>query len=146
MEHWKDMISAGNRHFRVGDWVEARELYLQALAWAQTLFDRWSNADEAVAALVVSYHNLADLHLCLGQAEESAEYLCACHERLLRSMTDVRLSEALREAACRHSRHTYAALLGFISEHGAYPRTDALLAALAPRRPADSRPALRYYH
>ena len=24
MEHWKDMIGTGNRHFQIGDWVEAR--------------------------------------------------------------------------------------------------------------------------
>ncbi|WP_051231765.1 tetratricopeptide repeat protein [Stutzerimonas azotifigens] len=146
MEHWKDMIAAGNRHFQLGDWVEARELYLQALALALTLFERWPDADEAVAALVVSHHNLADLHLRLGQPEESAEYLCACHERLLRSMADPHLGEGLRQAALRHSRETYVALLSFTTEQGFSPRCDALLAKPARDRLADARAKPRDYH
>ncbi|MNR36435.1 hypothetical protein D3C85_1543520 [compost metagenome] len=42
-------------------------------------------------------------------------------------MADTHLPGALREAALRHSRTTYTSLLQFISEYGAYPRTDRLL-------------------
>ena len=38
-----------------------------AMPLAQVLFERWSDADEAVAACVISHHNLADLHLRLNQ-------------------------------------------------------------------------------
>lgn len=127
MQHWKRTIELANRSFNLGEWVEARELYLQALALAQVLFERWPDADEAVAACVVSHHNLADLHLSLGQPEESAEYLCAIHQRLLQAMQDNRLSPALRQAALRHSNKTYVELLNFIGEHGEYPRTQRLL-------------------
>ncbi|KQQ67654.1 hypothetical protein ASF84_00465 [Pseudomonas sp. Leaf127] len=127
MQHWKRTIEQANRCFNLGEWVEARELYLQALALAQVLFERWADPDEAVAACVISHHNLADLHLSLGQPEESAEYLCAIHQRLLQAMQDSRLPDALRQAALRHSNKTYAELLGFISEHGEYPRTHRLL-------------------
>ncbi|MNY55644.1 hypothetical protein D3C86_1916390 [compost metagenome] len=91
------------------------------------LFERWADADEAVAACVISHHNLADLHLRLNQPEESAEYLCAIHQRLLQTMQDPRLPQALREAALRQSSKTYVELLNFISEHGEYPRTHRLL-------------------
>ncbi|MGE8359746.1 hypothetical protein [Pseudomonas sp.] len=127
MELWKRTIEAGNRCFSAGLWVEAREHYLQALALAQVLFARCSDVDGAVAAFVISQHNLADLHLMLGQPEEAAECLCACHERLLSSRSDERLSPALRAAALRHSSRTYSVLLHFIGEYGAYPRTDRLL-------------------
>lgn len=127
MEHWKRTIERANRFFTQGDLVDARECYLQALALAQVLFERWSNADEAVAACVISHHNLADLHLCLNQPEESAEYLCAIHQRLLQTLQDARLAPALREAAWRQSSKTYVELLNFISEHGEYPRTHRLL-------------------
>ncbi|MCY1273026.1 hypothetical protein D3C84_343750 [compost metagenome] len=127
MEHWKRTIEAGNRCFTGGEWIEARELYLQAIAQAQILFERWPRTEEAVSALVISHHNLADLHLMLGQPEETAEHLCASHERLLQAMADTHLPGALREAALRHSRTTYTSLLQFISEYGAYPRTDRLL-------------------
>lgn len=132
MEHWKRTISAGNRCFTGGEWIEAREIYLQAIAQAQILFERWPNADEAVAALVISHHNLADLHLMLGQPEETAEHLCASHEQLLRAIGDAGLPDSLRESALRHSRTTYTSLLEFISEYGAYPRTDRLLGVGRP--------------
>ena len=129
MQHWKRTIEQANRCFNLGEWVEARELYPQALALAQVLFERWADPDEAVAACVISHHNLADLHLSLGQPEESAEYLCAIHQRLLQTLQDPRLPDALRQAALRHSNKTYAQLLSFISEHGEYPRTHRLLSS-----------------
>ncbi|MGE8503657.1 MAG: hypothetical protein ACN6P1_15645 [Pseudomonas sp.] len=129
MEHWKTIIETGNRCFSQGDWVQARELYLQALAEAQVMFGRWSDHNMAVAAFVISHHNLADLHLTLGQPEEAAENLCASHERLLQTLADVQQPQALREVALHHSRRTYLELLQFISEHGAFPRTDRLLGA-----------------
>lgn len=98
MEHWKRTIERANRCFMAGELVDAREAYLQALALAQVLFERWADADEAVAACVISHHNLADLHLRLNQPEESAEYLCAIHQRLLQAMQDPRLTPQLREA------------------------------------------------
>ncbi|WP_394561586.1 tetratricopeptide repeat protein [Aquipseudomonas alcaligenes] len=150
MEHWKTTIEAGNRCFIDGDWVQARELYLQALAEAQVLYGRWPDHDMAVAAFVISHHNLADLHLTLGQPEEAAENLCASHERLLQTLADAALHEGLRSAAMHHSRRTYLELLQFIGEHGAFPRTDRLLGA--PQRHAWQRRAPtatspgRHYH
>ncbi|AMB84350.1 hypothetical protein AWM79_03155 [Pseudomonas agarici] len=127
MEHWKRMIERANRYFNLGELVDAREHYLQALALAQVLFERWPDAEEAVVACVISHHNLADLHLRLNQPEESVEYLCAIHQRLLQTMQDSRLAPPLREAALRQSSKTYVQLLAFISEHGEYPRTSRLL-------------------
>ncbi|VXD03089.1 conserved hypothetical protein [Pseudomonas sp. 8Z] len=150
MEHWKNTIEAGNRCFAEGDWVQARELYLQALAEAQVLFGRWRDPDMAVAAFVISHHNLADLHLMLGQSEAAADNLCASHERLLQTLADVQQPEALRDAALHHSSRTYFQLLQFIAEHGAFPRTDRLLGAAqryASRRCAtDAVGHGRHYH
>lgn len=127
MQHWKRTTEIANRLFQQGDLVDARELYLQALALAQVLFERWQDADEAVAACVISHHNLADLHLRLKQPQESAEYLCAIHHRMLQACQDPRLSPLLRDAALRQSGKTYTELLNFISEYGQYPRTERLL-------------------
>ncbi|MFF7707026.1 tol-pal system YbgF family protein [Pseudomonas sp. NPDC007930] len=128
MQHWKHLIGRANGHFERGELAEAREQYLQALAWAQTLFERWPEPDEAVAACVISHLNLADLHIRLGQPEESAEYLCAIHQRLLLAVHDLRLAPALRQAALRHGSHTRTELLGFIREQGEFPRITRLLA------------------
>lgn len=149
MEQWKRLIEAGNRHFTGGAWVDAREYYLQALALAQVLFDRWRDPDAAVAAYVVSQHSLADLQLMIGHAEESAEHLCACHEHLVRCLNNEQLAPPLRQAALNHSRRTYASVLNFVAEHGAYPRTDRLLGAHAPgdASPTDRlAPVIRQYH
>ncbi|MGL4316433.1 MAG: hypothetical protein ACRCTL_07440 [Pseudomonas sp.] len=132
MEHWKRTIETGNRCFHGGDWVAAREHYLQALAEVQLLLERWGDAESVVAAFVISHHNLADLHLQLGQPEEAAENLCASHERLLQVAANARLSPGLRGVALRHSRRTYTELLHFISEYGAYPRTERLLGHTLP--------------
>lgn len=91
MRHWQRTIEQGNRCFVTGALIDAREHYLHALALAQVLLERWGDADEAVMAFVISHHNLADLHLQLEQPEETAEYLCACHERLLRVSADQKL-------------------------------------------------------
>lgn len=113
MRHWQRTIEQGNRCFVTGALIDAREHYLHALALAQVLLERWGDADEAVMAFVISHHNLADLHLQLEQPEETAEYLCACHERLLRVSADQKLPLALRQAAQHHSRRTYVELLSF---------------------------------
>lgn len=106
MQHWKRTTDHANRLFAQGDWVDAREHYLQALALAQVLLERWHDVDEAVAALVIAHHNLADLHLRLNQPHESADYLCAAHQRLLQASHEPRLPQPLREAALRHSART----------------------------------------
>jgi hypothetical protein len=132
MQHWKRTTEAANRLFEQGELVDARELYLQALALAQVLLERWHDVDEAVAAFVVAHHNLADLHLRLNQPQESADYLCAAHQRLLQASQQARLPQALRDAALRHSGRTYTQLLSFIAEYGQYPRTERLLDRQAP--------------
>ncbi|MFZ5934741.1 hypothetical protein BGP84_02250 [Pseudomonas putida] len=127
MQHWNRTTETANRLFEQGELVDAREHYLQALALAQVLFERWHDVDEAVAALVIAHHNLADLHLRLNQPHESADYLCAAHQRLLQASKEARLPHALRNAALRHSGRTYTELLNFIAEYGQYPRTERLL-------------------
>lgn len=132
MQHWKRTTEAANCLFEQGELVDARELYLQALALAQVLFERWHDVDEAVVAFVIAHHNLADLHLRLNQPQESADYLCAAHQRLLQASHEARLPQALRDAALRHSGRTYTQLLSFIAEYGQYPRTERLLDRQAP--------------
>ncbi|HDS1734994.1 MULTISPECIES: hypothetical protein [Pseudomonas] len=132
MQHWKRTTDNANRLFEQGELVDAREHYLQALALAQVLLERWHDVDEAVAAFVIAHHNLADLHLRLNQPHESADYLCSAHQRLLQTSQEPRLPQALREAALRHSARTYTELLSFIAEYGQYPRTERLLNRNAP--------------
>lgn len=135
MQHWRTTTEQANQRFERGDLIDARELYLHALALAQVLFERWPDADQAVAACVISHHNLADLHVRLGQPEESAQYLCVIHQRLLQAAGDLHLPAPLRDAAMRHSNRTYTELLAFIDEHGHHPPTRQLLAGLIDEAP-----------
>ena len=132
MQHWRRTTQNANSLFELGELVDAREHYLQALALAQVLFERWHDVDEAVAVFVIAHHNLADLHLRLNQPHESADYLCAAHQRLLQASQETRLPQPLRDAALRHSARTYTELLSFIAEYGQYPRTERLLNRQAP--------------
>lgn len=127
MEHWKQTIERANRLFSRGEYIDAREHYLQALALSRVLFERWHDADEAVAAYVISHHNLADVHLRLRQPEESAEYLCAIHEHLLQCLVDSRLTPELRDACLRHSQYSYVELLQFATAHGETPHIRRVL-------------------
>jgi hypothetical protein len=148
MEQWKRLVATGNRYFAEGSWIEAREQYLQALALAQVLFERWRDAEAAVAAYVVSQHNLADLNLKLGHPDDAAGHLCACHEFLLTSMTNENLAQPLREAALHHSNRTYTRLLQFVVEYGVHPRTDHLLNDTSSGTSPAMQPlsAIRQYH
>lgn len=118
MKQWKRAITTGNRHFAQNDFETALYHYRQALAEAQRLFDKWPDVDNAVAALVIAHHNLADLFLQQGRTDEAGCHLCRAHERLTGAIADVRLAPGLRQAALRHSSHTYARLLQFASQHG----------------------------
>ncbi|RYX98110.1 MAG: hypothetical protein EOO28_00825 [Comamonadaceae bacterium] len=90
-------------------------------------------ADDCVAALVVSHHNLADLQLEAGTPDLAAGQLCHAHETLLALMQDTpsgaNLPTELRQAAWRHSRETHAGLLRYLAEHGPHPAISRALQA-----------------
>ncbi|MDQ8023682.1 MAG: hypothetical protein REI94_17720 [Moraxellaceae bacterium] len=131
-EHWKQTTRRGNAFF--GN--EAFELALQCYEQARDIvllhFDDWPQADDAVAALVVSYLNLADTHACLGRPQVAATTLCAIHNSLAEAATDADLPSPLRSAAGRHLRETWTALVQFRQQHGEQAeRIDATLARRA---------------
>ncbi|MFA5632154.1 MAG: hypothetical protein WC997_11615 [Porticoccaceae bacterium] len=68
---WKHRIEAGNRAFRKNDFKEAVICYQKACARAQSLLEFSADYRGAVAALLVSYHNLADT-LILEEQETKA--------------------------------------------------------------------------
>jgi hypothetical protein len=133
LEQWKREILLGNRDFEQRDFLEALLHYRRALAVAQRLFMRWPDADEAVAALVIAHHNLADLHARMRHMDEAADNLCTAHRCLLQAMADAHLDPALREAALRHSKKTFAELERFSRECGRHPD---VMRALSRPRPA----------
>ena len=109
----------------------ALKAYQQALEIAHRLIEQPSSgrAGDCVAALVVSHHNLADLHAELGDIDSAAEHLCRAHETLITLFLDAGRGASLQQAALRHSRETHVALLNHIRAHGPHPLMTRALSA-----------------
>jgi hypothetical protein len=105
--------------------------YQQALKIAHRLIEQppSGRAGDCVAALVVSHHNLADLHAELGDIDSASEHLCRAHETLIRLFLDGSQDARLQQAALRHSRETHFALLNHIRVHGPHPLLTRALSA-----------------
>ena len=120
MVHWKVQTMSGNRHFDAGEHGKALSCYQQALWLARQQFADWHDVDEAVAALVVAHHNLADLLVAMALPERAADLLCHIHDCLLATSQSPASSGALRDAALRHTRSTHTELLAFVRKHGSH--------------------------
>lgn len=123
LAHWERVTRHALVAARLGQVVLALANSWEALAIAQQLVEQPSptRADDCVAALVVSHHNLADLHLQEGALDAAAGQLCRAHEALMALLQDSDRPTAIQQAAWRHSRETHAGLLGFLTEHGPHP-------------------------
>lgn len=128
MEQWKRAIKAGNDAFTSPDPGTALGHYRLALRLAQTLVGDWPDHDAALAALVVSHHNLADLHRLSNAHEEAITHVCDAHDALQRLIADPDTDLALRQAALRHSRQTLHELLRCARTAPTHARVQASLA------------------
>jgi hypothetical protein len=108
---------------RAGQTVLALAGYRRAVSIARQLIDTPlpGRAEDCVAALVVSCHNLADLHAGQGDLDLAAEHLSRAHEALIALLLDSGRDPALQQAAIRHSRETHMALIAHVSRHGPDP-------------------------
>ncbi|MED5524849.1 hypothetical protein [Gallaecimonas pentaromativorans] len=70
MDEWKVAICAANHAFSQGEWGLAEHRYLDACHCVQArLAANDSQAEEVIAALVVSFANLAELYFQQGRME-----------------------------------------------------------------------------
>lgn len=111
MNIWKNYITAGNEQFAKNEFESARALYEAARREAEILFPSWRDPHEAVSALVVSYHNMADLHQKQGETSAARGVLEAIHQRVLRAVTSTPIYDRRHSALYRGSIETYSALL-----------------------------------
>ena len=118
MVHWKQQTLSGNRYFDAGEYAKALSYYQQALWLARQQFSFWHDADEAVAALVVAHHNLADLLIAMTLPDRAADLLCHIHDCLLATSQSPACPSPLRAAALRHTRSTQTELIAFERKHG----------------------------
>lgn len=121
LTHWRSAIQQGNEHYQrmaPGSLAQALSLFQDALLMADVLFEQWPDADVAMAAYVVSHHNLADTLLRLDETDDAATHLCVAHERLERLRDDSTQPVLRRNAAGRHLSRTLAELERFAQHHG----------------------------
>ena len=118
MAHCAAPTVGGTRHTEAGAHATAPEHGEPALWLARQQFACWPDADEAVAALVVAHHNLADLLVAMTLPDRAADMLCHVHDCLLATSQSPARPDPLRAAALRHSRGTRTELLAFVQKHG----------------------------
>lgn len=126
LQPWHTIMARGVCAARQGQLVLALASYQQALSIVRALLrqpspDVAERADDCVAALVVSFHNLAELQADAGGSDLAAAQLASAHEMLMRLLCDPTVCSALHQAALRHSRETHAGLLRHLSEYGPHP-------------------------
>lgn len=128
---WENVMREAVRTSRAAPSNVMLNTYQQALEIAYRLIGQPppGRADDCVAALVVSHHNLADVHAEQGDIDSAADHLCRAHETLIRSFLDVSRDRSLQQAALRHSRETHFALLNHVRAHGAHPLATRALGA-----------------
>ncbi|MBO9356809.1 DUF2753 family protein [Bordetella petrii] len=119
---WQRATLRGNRALERGDAAAALTQYRAALSLADALSGRAADADTAVAAVVVSHHNLAELHRRAGRDEQAGAHVCRAHELLHEMLADAALERCWHAAAWRHGRATYAELLQFLRRHPNHDR------------------------
>lgn len=119
---WQRATLRGNRAFERGDHASALTQYRAALSLADTFPGRSDDADAALAALIVSHHNLLALHERTGQTDRAAAHACRAHELLHEITVDLSMPARWREAAWCHARVTYAELLRFLQRHPDHDR------------------------
>ena len=99
MQTWKSLIQAGNEYFQNADYEEAEQHYIQACERVGKLYPHWPDAEEAVAATLAAYHNLAECLKCQGRYTVALEALQKVHhlfgESLKTPHCDPLLCEAL---------------------------------------------------
>lgn len=109
MNEWKQLITVGNRNYPAHLDLSERH-YQEAKARASHLFQHWFDEDEAVAALVVSHLNLADLYCFKDQPAEAEKEIQALYSYLTRHFMQTS-SQARKAAIYRGLKQTYSAYL-----------------------------------
>lgn len=118
MEQWKRSMRAGNQCFETKQYAQARSHYEAGCERATQLFTVWFDRPQAVASVVVSYHNMADLLLEMGQAEPAEQQLRHCYDYLFRAVAQAPDLDEVDEALLQGLRRSHGRLLSHIRLYG----------------------------
>lgn len=130
LAQWEQLARRGSMCARTGQAARAVACHQRALLLAQDLVASplaAENPHACLAALVVSHHNLADIHRDAGHFPLAVQHVCAAHDALVALACDLTLDAHLQAAALRHLRETHAALVTHVQDYGPHPAiTDSL--------------------
>ncbi len=122
---WERVMRRADGEARLGHVLLALAGCHEALALAHQLINdpTAGSAEDVIAALVVSRHNLADLHADAGCIDLAAAQRCTAHEELIAMVlgTAGHVPGEMQAAALRHARETHAGLMHHLTEHGDHP-------------------------
>lgn len=107
---WKRHTNAGNYSFENEHTLTALAHYRRAISQAECLFDEGANNREAVAILVVSYHNIADLYLRESEPLLAENELNNVHQRLTNEIAKAQADPTKMDALLWGLNRTYFAL------------------------------------
>lgn len=130
LARWRELTRQANAAFDRRQFAHAQRLYRQALHAAEPMAGAAALAaapDDALAALVVAHHNLAEAYRRQRDDERAREHLCLVHLHLTRLACDRALTQAARASALRHLGRTRLALLDWQAVHGVCARTHGAL-------------------
>lgn len=89
LSQWQQQIQAGNDCFNEHQTLSALSHYNLAKVHAESMLAHFEDTKAAVAAVVISYHNLADLYL-----RENEYILAECELRHVHRKLSIALSDA----------------------------------------------------
>ena len=113
LERWEKEIIAGNQCLIKKDLNGAGCHYELARQTAETVFKEWLNPYEAASALVVTYHNIADLQRKMGNSEGVHFYLEKVHKTVLKTLLATSVDDQRFYSLLCASKRTYKALLSY---------------------------------
>lgn len=92
---WEKVIIDGNRDYEAGDLDIARLKYLRAIELAEYMVELEPTLRPTIGALLVSYHNLADLYESVGNLELTASMFTKASNRIAELASEHPYEEAL---------------------------------------------------
>ncbi|MFT2090356.1 hypothetical protein [Paraglaciecola sp. 2405UD69-4] len=117
MSNWKMQICAGNECFNKCQILSALAHYNNAVTQAEILLQDWFDPKAAVASVVISYHNLADLYLKENKPLLAEQMLTKVHQKIAMCLSDARPNSYRASALIWGVSQTYIALIHHHKNH-----------------------------
>jgi len=103
MDEWKQLIVAANMKYASERYPLALSMYQQALQYALDIFDEQvrKDPDGTIAAVMVSYFNIADAYLVLREVDAASQQFDSAFRFLWQILKVEKLSGEMSDAAVK---------------------------------------------